>query len=936
MLKRIYILSSLMLLLAPAFVKAQPKKMVLQAFWWDFRHNNYPAGWANYLIDLAPRLKELGIDAVWIPNVQKNANPASNGYSPFDHYDLGDKYQKGRLKTPFGDKDELLRMVAVMHANGIQVIQDVVYNHTDQAGSTFSNGGQDSAALRFYQSQVPMSNFRDIPTDPTNGFKTFRYVCYESPAVNESAVNYLDRKGRWPKNWQNFNPNPADNRFSGEDLSRITFGPDMAFNPNSFGFATSASYNPPQYPNYNRSEIRRNLIWLKKQTGVDGWRLDAIKHYPIAVQEDFVFNTQFNAAFASGGNDMFTVGEWVGGRDELDSYVDQMQGRAGTFDFGLRGFNSTPGLVSMVYGMGGYDLSNIPSLQQARRARTVPFVNNHDTFRPTLLANGNYPTGRWTSGSELAPNIDPREPRLAAAYAIACAVDGSPQIFFEDLFDIGTRGNRYTHNPKSDTSLRMRDDIAFIIKAHQKMQWKSGDYLVPLQSADHLIIERRGRAIIGVTDNWNTWQGSWITTSFPPGTRLFDYAGSSGNNDIRTVAADGRVQISTPPCNGTARRRGFSIWAPVGAYNMDSPFVIANRTTSQEWELSDDLGDSHPLSLQQGGSLPARSKATRIAGKVFAKGGTDLTYRTFVSNHRVGTVTMVTGICGNVLDSIIDTGNTVKTYRIPTTGWYMLRARHSTDTVSQKQTAWINVTYEAPDSINALASPSVIPISLELGPPRNTCGNATFNPNLSFPATYRWTLADGTPFNSAVIPTRVSGRYVLRITQPSTGCQAIDTLVVRHFPNTNGFLRRSGDTLRAVVDTTYRYAWRFNDSVVLPDTTPQLITTAPGKYTLSVSSRGGCPPSISSIEITQTLEKIDPQLIWLAPNPAKDQATLRIPREWGSYQLEVVSSDGKVVKLLTQNEEELVLDLSNFSSGLYQLRITTGNAVGVKPLVVIR
>ena len=36
------------------------------------------------------------------------------GYSPFDHYDLGDKYQKGFLKTKMGDKDQLLRMVAVL------------------------------------------------------------------------------------------------------------------------------------------------------------------------------------------------------------------------------------------------------------------------------------------------------------------------------------------------------------------------------------------------------------------------------------------------------------------------------------------------------------------------------------------------------------------------------------------------------------------------------------------------------------------------------------------------------------------------------------------------------------------------------------------------------------------------------------------------------
>src|SRR5947208_2192091 len=103
-------------------------RVMLQAFWWDYWNNNFRYRWADYLCELAPRLKALGIDAVWIPPSLKNASPGSVGYSPFDPYDLGDKYQKGgdslRNTTRSGTKDELLRMIAVMHANGIEVIED--------------------------------------------------------------------------------------------------------------------------------------------------------------------------------------------------------------------------------------------------------------------------------------------------------------------------------------------------------------------------------------------------------------------------------------------------------------------------------------------------------------------------------------------------------------------------------------------------------------------------------------------------------------------------------------------------------------------------------------------------------------------------------------------------------------------------------------------
>ncbi|MFM7596336.1 MAG: hypothetical protein ACKO4Y_09170, partial [Flavobacteriales bacterium] len=77
-----------------AQVNPTNRQVLLQGFWWDYWNSNYPNGWANYLTELAPRLRGLGIDAIWIPPTIKNSGTNSVGYSPFDHYDLGDKYQK--------------------------------------------------------------------------------------------------------------------------------------------------------------------------------------------------------------------------------------------------------------------------------------------------------------------------------------------------------------------------------------------------------------------------------------------------------------------------------------------------------------------------------------------------------------------------------------------------------------------------------------------------------------------------------------------------------------------------------------------------------------------------------------------------------------------------------------------------------------------------
>jgi alpha-amylase len=97
MIKRFLVL----LLLCTSF-QLFSQKIVFQGFWWDYWNSNYPNGWSNYLADLSPRLKQMGIDAVWVPPSIKNGNQG-DGYSPLDDYDLGDKYQKNILKTRSGD-----------------------------------------------------------------------------------------------------------------------------------------------------------------------------------------------------------------------------------------------------------------------------------------------------------------------------------------------------------------------------------------------------------------------------------------------------------------------------------------------------------------------------------------------------------------------------------------------------------------------------------------------------------------------------------------------------------------------------------------------------------------------------------------------------------------------------------------------------------------
>jgi hypothetical protein len=74
-------------LFIPELALANPwnGKVVLQAFWWDAKNDRYPQNWYTYLAKLAPRLRELGFDGIWIPPPSKGKSGGfSMGYDPFD------------------------------------------------------------------------------------------------------------------------------------------------------------------------------------------------------------------------------------------------------------------------------------------------------------------------------------------------------------------------------------------------------------------------------------------------------------------------------------------------------------------------------------------------------------------------------------------------------------------------------------------------------------------------------------------------------------------------------------------------------------------------------------------------------------------------------------------------------------------------------------
>lgn len=107
--------------------------VMMQAFYWDVPVDEASLNgtWWDNLTQKASELKNSGIAAIWTPGPCKgNWGIVDNGYGVYDHYDLGNYFQKGSTETRFGSRAELENMIATMHQNPrIEVYSDVVLNH---------------------------------------------------------------------------------------------------------------------------------------------------------------------------------------------------------------------------------------------------------------------------------------------------------------------------------------------------------------------------------------------------------------------------------------------------------------------------------------------------------------------------------------------------------------------------------------------------------------------------------------------------------------------------------------------------------------------------------------------------------------------------------------------------------------------------------------
>ncbi|MBR4984527.1 MAG: hypothetical protein IKY83_02145 [Proteobacteria bacterium] len=179
--------------------------------------------------------------------------------------------------------------------------------------------------------------------------------------------------------------------------------------------------------NYENAEARKTMVdhavWLIKQTNIDGFRVDAVKHMNIQFIKDL--RAAIDGLFANTGITFYMVGEtFTYDVGLLNQYIGPNLLHA-QFDFPLYGM-----IGNVLRGNGLYDLAANYNAQFNSDLMGI-FMGNHDVARAISVANGDN-ENKW--GSNPTPNYwDPYD-RMMAAWTILLTRPGVPLIYYGDEY----------------------------------------------------------------------------------------------------------------------------------------------------------------------------------------------------------------------------------------------------------------------------------------------------------------------------------------------------------------------------------------------------------------------------------------------------------------------------------------------------------------------
>lgn len=342
------------------------------------------------------KYKEIGFTSIWLPPMSKATSEFDVGYGIYDLFDLGEFDQKGQVRTKYGTKEELLTLIETAHEHGISVYADIVLNH--KAGADYSEV------------------FKVVKVNPDNRLEE---ISEPYDIEGFTGFDFPGRKGKYSEFKWNFN------HFTGVDYDHLSgengvykiLGENKDWSLGVSGEKGNYDYLMFADINHSHPEVREELFhysdWLVETTGVDGFRLDAMRHINDYFIRDFVKHT-----LEKQKEGFYIFGEyWTADLDKSRNFTYQTDFEIDLFDVGLHFNFHQASLANELY-----DLRKIfdNTLVQSNPTMAVTFVDNHDSQPDQSLSSW---VGAWFK--PLAYGI------------ILLRQEGYPCVFFGDYYGVG-------------------------------------------------------------------------------------------------------------------------------------------------------------------------------------------------------------------------------------------------------------------------------------------------------------------------------------------------------------------------------------------------------------------------------------------------------------------------------------------------------------------
>ncbi len=278
----------------------------------------------------------------------------------------------------------------------------------------------------------------------------------------------------------------------------------------------------------------------------------------------------------------------------------------------------------------------------------------------------------------------------------------------------------------------------------------------------------------------------------------------------------------------------------------------------------------------------------------------------------------------------------------------------TTQSITVMTSGSYDVTYTDANGCSATSNTTTVSVSNAPAPTITIQGNTALCPGETVTLTssagnsYLW--SDGSTTQSITVST--AGTYFVTVTNsdPCNGTGASSSVTVTSLPAPT-----SSFTYNVPVVNQYQftntssggtiYAWDFGDASQSSAQNPAHVYFTSGTYTVTLTVTGANGCSTTSTQVINANVGVTEQTLvnamTLYPNPANDNMNIELTMNDNSnVQIMAYDLSGQVLvnenKNLATGKTTLTYDVTNWSNGIYFIRVTSGNTVNTMKVVISR